>query len=83
MKTNELKKGAQVLLRNGWYARVEDNRKGDTRVCTVYGDFTEMGSVYSHDIVGWIDSDGFLHDVEHTDKQMQLREKLIKMGFAV
>lgn len=50
MKTNDLKKGAVVRLRNGWYARIEDNMKGNTRLATVYGYETEMGSVYSHDI---------------------------------
>lgn len=51
MFTNQLKKGDEVVLRNGWKARIEDNKKGDTRLCTVYGFVTEMGSVYSHDIM--------------------------------
>ena len=51
MFTNQLKKGDEVVLRNGWKARIEDNKKGDTRLCTVYGFETEMGSVYSHDIM--------------------------------
>lgn len=53
MKTNEMKKGTHILLRNGWEAVIEDNAKGNTRLCTVFGDFEEMGSVYSHDIVGY------------------------------
>lgn len=74
MRTNDLKKGCMVVLRNGWDARIEDNRKGRTRVCTVYGDYTEMGSVYSHDIMLWVDENGFLHDVDHTREQNELRE---------
>ena len=51
MTTNELKKGDRVRLRNGWEATIEDNRKGNIRLATVYGFCTETGSVYAHDIV--------------------------------
>ena len=51
MTPNDLKKGDFVMLRNGWKARIEDNRKGTTRICTVWGFETEMGSVYAHDMV--------------------------------
>lgn len=51
MKTNELKKGQRVLLRSGWEAELLDNKKGTIRDCEVYGDYTECGSVYAHDIV--------------------------------
>ena len=50
MKTNELKKGDKVLLKNGWYADIADNLKGNTRLCKVYGLYTEFGSVYAWDI---------------------------------
>lgn len=70
--TNELKKGATITLRNGWKARIEDNMKGNTRLCTVYGDFTEMGSVYSHDIMT-ATQNGEDFQVVHTDKQNKLR----------
>jgi len=83
MKTNDLKKGVTVLLRNGWTAEIVDNKKGQTRMAKVFGDYTEIGSIYSHDIVGYLDDDGFLHDVDHTDKQKALRESLIAMGWGV
>ncbi|MEK9748233.1 MAG: hypothetical protein VW443_04800 [Pseudomonadales bacterium] len=83
MKTNDLKKGARVILRNGWHARLEDNRKGNTRVATVYGDYTEMGSVYSHDIVGYETSEGFIRSVEHTPKQEALRAQLVAGGWGI
>jgi hypothetical protein len=74
MKTNELKKGTRIQLRNGWYATLIDNMKGNTRLADVEGFSREMGSVYSHDIVraevagqGWV-------EVEHTDKQKALRK---------
>jgi hypothetical protein len=51
MKTNDLKKGARVQLRNGWEAEIADNMKGNTRMAKVFGDYTEIGSVYSHDIM--------------------------------
>lgn len=86
MKTNELKKGTRVLLRNGWEAQLADNMKGNTRLTTVFGDYTEMGSVYSHDIVGydlgagppcgkggWLTPATWEH-VEHTPKQIELRK---------
>jgi hypothetical protein len=79
VKTNELKKGVMVTLRNGWKARIEDNKKGNTRICTVYGFETEMGSVYAHDIV-LAEIDGFIHFVEHTPKQLKLRERVMSMG---
>ena len=75
VKTNDLKKGDLVMLRNGWQARIADNRKGDTRLCTVYGFETEMGSVYSHDIVQLVNEvDGAWTRITHTDKQAKVKE---------
>lgn len=74
MKTNELKKGVRVLLRNGWEAVIEDNLKGNTRMATVYGYCTEMGSVYSHDISMYQDSQGNWHSLEHTPAQLKLKK---------
>lgn len=73
VKTNDLKKGTRVFLRNGWEADIADNAKGDTRICTVYGFCTEMGSVYSHDIMGAI-VDGQRVLVEHTEKQLKCKK---------
>ena len=50
MLANNVKKGARVQLRNGWYGTMADNAKGNTRMVTVEGYFTETGSVYTHDI---------------------------------
>ena len=72
LKTNDLKRGALVQLRNGWQARIEDNKKGNIRLCTVYGYETEMGSVYSHDIIQLVsEADGAWTPITHTDKQLQ------------
>jgi hypothetical protein len=80
MFTNELKKGARVQLRNGWFATIEDNLKGNTRLATVEGYVTEMGSVYSHDIMAVLASvDGDYEvwdDVQHTPAQEKLRKRV-------
>lgn len=55
MNTNDLKKGDRVQLRNGWIAVIYDNKKGNTRMAEVYGMYTEIGSVYSHDIIRKLD----------------------------
>jgi hypothetical protein len=74
-KTNELKKGTWVLLRNGWYAEIADNMKGNTRMAKVYGDFLEIGSVYSHDIMKWgKTTSNITFPVEHTKAQLKLKE---------
>lgn len=75
MKTNDIKKGTRVQLRCGWEATIEDNRKGNTRMATVYGFCTEMGSVYSHDIVSVQTENGW-KAVEHTPAQKKLRSIL-------
>lgn len=75
MKTNDLKKGTRVKLRNGWEADIFDNAKGNTRMAKVYGFETEIGSVYSHDIVAAqspIDGKSWM-TVEHTPAQIKLR----------
>ncbi len=76
MKTNELKKGQRVLLRNGWYATIEDNKKGNIRMATVEGFYTEMGSVYSHDIEYYVSENGDLRPVIHTDAQIKLMNQI-------
>ena len=52
-ETNKLKKGTRVVLRNGWEAVLEDNKRGSIRMATVEGFYTEMGSIYAHDIAGY------------------------------
>lgn len=80
MKTNELKKGARIQLRNGWYGTVYDNARGNTRMCEVEGYCTEIGSVYSHDIVRALGSNGW-ENVDHTPAQLKLRNVVARMGY--
>lgn len=91
MFTNALKKGDYVRESNGWDARIEDNLKGNTRLCTVYGFVTEMGSVYSHDIAfAYVGSKGKTVEearkcerepIEYTPAQKKLRQRCSAMGF--
>ena len=79
MKTNELKKGDRVRLRNGWEAEIADNRKGNVRLAKVFVYFTKTGSIYAHAIEGKLTLEGSPADwietpIEHTDAQKKLRK---------
>jgi hypothetical protein len=75
MKTNELKKGDRVRLRNGWYATLADNKKGNIRCATVEGYETETGDIYSHDIQVAV-KDGQYTIIEHTPAQLALKKNV-------
>lgn len=81
MFTNELKKGDMVMQHNGWRAKIEDNMKGNTRLCTVYGDFTEMGSIYSHDILYKENEDGSRTMIDYTPAQLKVKQRVASLGF--
>jgi hypothetical protein len=80
MLTNELKKGARIKLRNGWYATVMDNAKGNTRMCAVEGVYNELGSVYSHDILMFYPQTGPTVVLTHTPAQVKLRQTVAEFG---
>ena len=78
MKTNDIKKGTRVKLRNGWFATIEDNKKGNVRMATVEGVYTEMGSVYANDIV-LVQYEGAWVSPEYTpeqEKNLQMRKAM-------
>jgi hypothetical protein len=78
----DVKKGTRVMLRNGWEAKVEDNTvNSQTRTCTVYGDFTEMGSVYTTDIVEAKMIGDAWHVVVHTPTQLKAAQTRKGFGF--
>lgn len=82
VKITDIKKGARVELRNGWFATVMDNCvKQHTRVCNVEGFVTEMGSVYSTDIVRVLTDSGNWAKVEHTDGQRKRAAQRKVYGF--
>lgn len=81
MLTNDIKKGMRVQLSNGWFGTMMDNMRGNTRMVEVEGIFTEIGSVYAHDIVAVIVNRSNLDTPEvikvtHTAKQNDMREML-------
>jgi hypothetical protein len=73
MLTNELRKGARVQLRCGWFGTVADNARGTIRMVDVEGIYRETGSVYSHDIIRACPQGGAWEDVQHTPAQLKLR----------
>ena len=72
MTTNDLKKGTRIRLRNGWYATLMDNARGNIRLADVEGIYREIGSVYAHDIMA-AEVNGAWVNVTHTDKQNKSR----------
>ena len=73
MVTNDLKKGVRIQLRNGWYATIMDNMKGNTRLADVEGYCREIGSVYSFDIMKAL-VDGVWVLIDHTPKQKKCKK---------
>ena len=77
MKTNDIKKGTHILLRNGWEAIMADNARGNIRMAQVFGYETETGSIYSHDIAGVKDAaTGGWAAVEYTPAQLKLKKQV-------
>ena len=73
MLTKEIKLGDRVRLNNGSFAVMEDNYNRIARTATVYGTFTETGSIYSFDIMS-VYFEGNWIPVEHTTKELELKE---------
>lgn len=75
MKTNDIKKGTRIRLNNGWYATMYDNKRGNIRMAEVEGTYTEIGSVYAHDIAFVWTDDGWV-SIEHTPAQLKLKQTM-------
>ena len=76
-----VKKGSRVELRNGFLANVLDNLvNGQTRLCNVEGFVTEMGSVYSSDMLNVLTPSGW-SPIQHTPKQLAGRKDRQQMGW--
>lgn len=80
MKTNDLKKGDRIQLRNNWFATIADSRKGNIRLATVEGIYTETGSIYAHDIILYFPPDGAPISVLHTPAQRKLRDHILSLA---
>jgi hypothetical protein len=77
MRTNDLKKGDRVVMRNGWHATIMDNKRGNTRVATVEGFSRDTGSVYVWDI----DRTESGEAIELTPAQVKARDTVKALGF--
>jgi hypothetical protein len=75
MLQNDMKKGQMGTQVNGWRFRIEDNKKGNIRMATVYGLFTEMGSIYTSDIATVDLPDGTTQPLEQTPAQAKKSAK--------
>ncbi len=82
MKTNDIKKGMKVKVTQLGVpvtGIMLDNMRGNTRFVDVKGSeigmFDEMGSVYAYDIA-LVEVGGKWIKVEHTDKQLALKESV-------
>ena len=81
MKTNDIKKGMRIHMRNGWNGTMYDNLRGNTRMAEIEGHYTEIGSVYSHDIIrAQVLPDAQWDTIEHTPAQIKLRSKIERLG---
>ena len=81
MLANDIKKGQTGTLENGWNFKIEDNKKGITRMATVYGFYTEIGSIYLHAVATLDMPDGSKAHVQFTPSQ-QKNIDTIKKSFA-
>lgn len=80
MLANDIKKGAKLRLKNGWKADMADNGKGNIRMCKVYGLYTEIGSVYTHDIAA-VEVNGVWEPVTLSPAQAKKAANIRAMGF--
>ena len=74
MLQNDMKKGQMGILKNGWKFRIEDNKRGNIRMATVWGLYTEMGSIYTSDI-DFVVVGGKLERLEQTSSQRKKAQK--------
>ena len=81
MFTNDIKKGTRIQLNNGWYGTMEDNMRGITRMATIEGIYTEMGSIYVYDIYRAHNKDGDWEFIELTPAQLKKKKNIQSMGF--
>ena len=76
MKTNELKKNDKIILKNGWEAIIADNKQGNIRLAKVFGQYTELGSIYSHNINYYVSEEGIQTKIRLTPAQLKFQKKI-------
>jgi len=79
MLQNDMKKGQTGITKDGIRFRIEDNKKGNIRMATVYassvGLYDEMGSIYTSDIATVDMPDGTTQPLEQTKAQAKQAKK--------
>jgi len=79
MLQNDMKKGQTGRTKDGVRFRIEDNKKGNIRMATVYGTdvglFDEMGSIYTSDIATVDLPNGASEPLEQTTAQAKRSAK--------
>ena len=73
-----------LLADSNWEAEIVEKPRGKeptTVMCNVHGFYTEMGSVYAHDIIEVRNPDGSWERIEHTPKQLKCKQQVSAMGF--
>lgn len=79
-KTNDIKKGAELILADGSEGVMMDNKRGNTRMVEVTSmlGYTDIGSIYAYNILH-AKIDGVWYDVEHTPEQLRVKKLLSKL----
>ena len=75
VKSNDIKKGARIQLKNGWYGTIADNARGNTRMAEIEGYYTEIGSIYATDIAKAM-VNGVWVSIEYTPAQIKLEKQM-------
>lgn len=83
MLTNEIKKGAMILMTHGRFGKMMDNKKGNIRLVEVTNGVNgpELGSVYVWDIVGVQVEEATFTEVILTEKQKADHQRIKTLGF--
>jgi len=83
MLQNDMKKGQLGITKDGVRFRIEDNKKGNIRLATVYGSdvgmFDEMGSIYTSDIAYLTMPNGTTERLEKTPAQAKQSAKTAQL----
>lgn len=75
VKSNDLKKGTRIQLKNGWYGTIFDNARGNIRMAEIEGNYTEIGSIYVTDIdTALVGAEWF--EIEYTPAQLKLKQQM-------
>ena len=81
MLANDMKKGQMGTQVGGRRYEIADNLKGVTRMAKVWGAYTEIGSIYIHDIATLDMPDGSIEKIEFSPAQTKQIARIKSAGF--